>query len=418
MKLYFDALHTWAGHGRRPRPTQMLDAGPARLHRPGRDAQRRLWPYPSRAMLGVLVLAGSCFLVACWNARIMPPGPARAAGIDLRVAAVSPKVNTTSAEQPPLSPTVAVVQPEQEKSTVQPPPLLPPLPTPERRPEMVVPVKQEVVAPPVVEAKPQPVAEVITPPLADAATATVSAVYYGPGSLTCSCFGEMLRGDTPMMRTWTLLKLSSVMAVALAAAPAAAGPTELGQDNVEKLKKIEEKLDSLLLMSGDSKADMKDLKERLKKLNDIIDATTVNLSSAISRLELLEKRVNDMRLEIDKIQSGSGYKSLYLPEKAAIDDLKARLDAIAMMIAKGPPQPVVAAKVANLGRIQLANMYSEEMLFVINGKGYRVAPFTTVMLENQPAGVFSYEVISGTYGVRGRNSPLLVAGDTYTITVR
>jgi len=58
------------------------------------------------------------------------------------------------------------------------------------------------------------------------------------------------------------------------------------------------------------------------------------------------------------------------------------------------------------------------MLFVVNGKNYRLAPFTTATLESQPAGAFTYEVISGTYGVRGSNRPLLEAGKTYTITVR
>ena len=59
-----------------------------------------------------------------------------------------------------------------------------------------------------------------------------------------------------------------------------------------------------------------------------------------------------------------------------------------------------------------------ETFFVINGKNYRVDPFTTMELPNHPAGMFTYEVISGTYGLRGRNTPLLEAGKTYTITVR
>ena len=39
-------------------------------------------------------------------------------------------------------------------------------------------------------------------------------------------------------------------------------------------------------------------------------------------------------------------------------------------------------------------------------------------LPNQPAGAFTYEVISGTYGLRARNTPTLEPGKTYTITVR
>ena len=68
--------------------------------------------------------------------------------------------------------------------------------------------------------------------------------------------------------------------------------------------------------------------------------------------------------------------------------------------------------------MQLVNDYSEELLFLVNGRAYRVAPGTTHTVEEMPAGAFNYEVISPTWGSRARNTPMLAAGETFTITAR
>jgi hypothetical protein len=381
--LYFDTLRAWAGHGPRPRPGEFSRPRPSFLFRPGRDVRRRLWPYPSRALLGVVLLLGVCLMVACWNARRIPASSVVAQGFDLQEPAESPKVNSTSVP-PPLPALAPAPQPEAESSKNEPPSLLPHLPARERRSEVVAAVKDEILPPPVVD--------VLAPP------PVVPVVCFGPGSVDGSCFRDLHQGDTPMMRNWTILKLSSVMAVALAASPAVAGPTENpgATQTEEKLKDLEKKLDALA--------------KRFDALIDGLKARDENIADLYSAVN---KRIDALRLEIDRLQGPR--KSMYEGDKTAEEILKSLKNIEAALKAGGPN---VSYRPPLVGRIQLANQYGEEMLFVINGKGFRVAPFTALMLENQPAGVFTYEVISGTYGSRAKNAPTLLPGDTYTITVK
>jgi hypothetical protein len=398
--LYFDTLQTWAGHGPPPRRGAIARPGPAYLHRPGRDGHRYLRPSPSRGMLGIVCLLGLCMVVACGNARPVPASPVPPPGIDLRAQAPSPKVKTTSAELPPVPPPAPAQQPEPEKSTVDPLPLPLAPPAPAVRPKEEAPPKLVEPLPPPVEPPPPGVAEVKPPvvnvprpppeprpaPVVEVSQRPAPVGDSGPASLTDSCFKDLHRGETPMMRNWTVLRLSSVMAVALAAAsPAVAGPTEFGQD--KKLADIEAKLDNLIdnvtKMYNGNTAEMRGLRDSVDKLRAALEDTAFRLNLTAGKLKALEDRVEALEKALSKSTT-----SFY-------------------------PKPT------SVGRIQLANMYPEEMLFMINGKPYRVAPFTTMMLENQPPGSFGYEVISGKYGVvRGLTTPTLLPGETYTITVR
>ena len=224
-----------------------------------------------------------------------------------------------------------------------------------------------------------------------------------------------------MMRNWTVLKFSSVIALALAVAPAVNGQSDGPPDakDDEKLKEIEKKVDALLaglakVCNGDT-ACMKDLNEKLAKLKETTDNLQVMLSGSQDKIALLEQRVDKLRKDIDNLLGRD--KSMYPPvDKAGFDEILRRLIAIEAALKAGGPS--VSYSKPTIGRIKLSNMYGEEMLFVINGKAYRVAPFTYMMLEDQPAGVFTYEVISGTYGSRAKNAPTLVPGDTYIITVK
>jgi hypothetical protein len=380
--LYFDTLKAWADHGSPPGQGEITRPRPIYLHRPGHDIRRRLWPYPSRAMLGVVLLLAVCLMVACWNARNMPARAVVAHRFDLPEPAESPKVNTTSVPLP-VPALAPAPQPEAESSINEPPSLLPPWPARERRSEFGAAPKDET--------PPLPVVDVLAPP------PVVPVVCFGPGSVDCSCFRDLHQGDTPMMRNWTMLKLSSVMAVALAASPAVAGPTENpGPAQTEdKLKELDKKLDALA-----------------KKFDALIDGLKEKDESITYLFSMVNKRIDALRREIDEMKGSS--KSMYPGN--AYDEILKSLKNIEGALKIGGPS--VSYRPPTVGRIQLANMYGEEMLFVINGVGFRVAPFTTRIIENQPAGVFTYEVISGTYGSRAKNSPTLLPGDTYTITVK
>jgi hypothetical protein len=58
------------------------------------------------------------------------------------------------------------------------------------------------------------------------------------------------------------------------------------------------------------------------------------------------------------------------------------------------------------------------MLFIINGReNIRLAPGTSRLVEGVPAGTFTYEVVSPTWGSRARKTTTLLANETYRITV-
>jgi hypothetical protein len=371
--LYFDSLTAWPGHGVRP-PHALTVAGthaPTIVHRP----QRPFRPYPSRAMLVVLLLVAVGAVAACWNAK-----PGSGQGIDLRVDVGSPKVN----QMPSQAPKLLVI------------PALPP--------------------PAIEEPKPH--------------------AFYGSGSLTCSCFHDLPQGDSPMLHTWNVLKMTSVMAVALTVTPLSAWSAEPGDTELEKLSKlvkelkkscddqkdsgdkqnealgkIAEKLEKLINNTTKGfdgiNTDLTKLKTDVKGLTDDHADTKLTLQSALAKIRTLEEQMGLQKKRDPALYPGAG-----------VDDLKERLEKIETTLRKLADGRISLSSPTGAGKIQLANLYPEEILFVINNKPYRVPPNTTMDLPNHPAGSFTYEVISGTYGLRARNTPLLEAGKTYTITVR
>ena len=65
----------------------------------------------------------------------------------------------------------------------------------------------------------------------------------------------------------------------------------------------------------------------------------------------------------------------------------------------------------------LSNRYPEEMLFIVNGTSYRVAPGSTRVLDPQPAGTITYEVLSPTWGLLRRRTTTLAANEPFRINV-
>jgi len=237
-----------------------------------------------------------------------------------------------------------------------------------------------------------------------------------------------------MLRNWNVLKLTSLMAVAVAVTPipaVQAKQTDFGTTELEKLKDaidlLNKKLDKLLTATNSGfegvQADMAriggdliKIKGDIKSLNDASEETKLTLQTALGKIKLLESQVALLKSDLDKLQPRDK-TSLYPPEKG-LEELRTQLAQIQAGLLKLAEARTSMSPPTNTGRIQLVNQYPETMLFVVNGKSYRVDPFTSVTLPDQPAGMFKYEVISGTFGLRAVNTPVLDAGKTYTITVR
>ena len=407
--LYFNTLTAWAGYGPAPRPQAIPGThAPAFVHPPKPHPARPAWPYPSRSVLGIVLLFGLSLAAAAWNAHTQLPPTLPAQGIDLRAESAGPKVNTTSAEPPPAPPAALVEHQTLKVAFAPPQPEVPAL--------LPLPSQLPAVEPP-------------EPPAAEDPKTLVPLVTYGPGSLACSCFRDMQPGDTPMMRNWNVLKLSSLLAVAVAVTPLPAsatpppgGPTEFGQGDIKELREaIDKKLDKLIEALTNSfagvRVDLGKINDELKSLNKDNFETKLKLETALGRIEQLQKQVDKLREDLDKVPPKDKI-SLY-PSEKGFDEIKQRLAQIeACLKGMSDGRMAFSSPAGAVGRIALANQYPEEILFTINGQAHRVPPFTTKNLENFPAGAFKYEVISPTYGLRGANTPTLEPGKTYTITVR
>jgi hypothetical protein len=348
----------------------------------------------------VVLLLGLCVAAAAWNVQPVPepPGPALGepenAGIDLRAEAPPHKNNSTSAE--------AQEMPAPPPDTAEPPLfVLHEPPAPELKP-------------------PEPPAR---PPETEELQVVIPVVFYCPGTLDCSCFRDVHQGDSPMLRTWNTVKLASVVAVALTVSPPlAVAQTEVSQNELKVLREsvdaLSRKVDDVNKRLDDNNANLaksfEGIKAEFKGVHDKSMDAALKLSTMEGSIDALRKELAALKVDVDKLQGRGTVK--YPAERS--DDIGARLARLEEMVARIADGRVSNAPPVNTGRIEMVNRYPEDMLFVINQKTYRVAPFTQVTLDNQPAGVFNYEVISTTFGRRGGSQPMLEPGRTFTITVR
>lgn len=187
------------------------------------------------------------------------------------------------------------------------------------------------------------------------------------------------QGDSPMLRDWKQFGFQTILATALASAPALAAdaPPEPPLPPAD-LKKTPE-----------PPSQAADLKKALDELNEKVKA----LQSEISNMkgENLNAR---LKLEAD------------------IDRLKKE---VAQARAERPSQvttryPQVESAT---GRVRLVNTFFDPVTVVVNGETYYLAAGETRTTRPLPAGTFTYEVL----GVQAQRSRSLASNETFTINV-
>jgi hypothetical protein len=224
----------------------------------------------------------------------------------------------------------------------------------------------------------------------------------------------MHQGDLPMTRTWKTYGLQALLAATLAAAPPTAltasegrKSTESGKDTSKRLKNLEEGIKKIQddvqpLLEDELKS--KRLEGKLKDLEDDVKR----------RLSRLEEDMGKVLATLDALRGGP-------PRGRAaadpLEDIKARLDRIERTLSRLGAGARIARSPADTGRILLTNNYPEEMLFIIDGRTYRLMPGTSRLLDDRPAGTFTYEVISPTWGSRARKTTTLARDQTFRLTV-
>jgi archaellum component FlaC len=370
---------------------------------------------PRVAELTALAGASVCLALGCWGANAWFPDSVWSPGNDLRVDGSSPKLNTTSAEGLPRLPASA---PEEELDTHK-QVRQPTVPAAATLPPSAAEIDLRPVVPELgAQAEPS-IGDVGLPKEPPQPLPAVIAKAAPPA---CTSIYVPQRGETPMLRTWKMLALPAVLSAAFTTAPpvARAGGSDGGEKNpvLEKLMQMEKRVNEAFKKIED---DMLELKA---------EALTVKpgLEAAQKRVKQLEKDLVDMRDDMANMRNDlsdlkkripSSTQALYPPpDKASLDDLKARLGKVEQDFGKLSGLPQTSFYPARPGRLRLVNEYSEDMLFIVNGRSYRVAPGAIQVLDQVPAGAFSYEVVSPTWGLRGRNTPDLASGETFTITAR
>jgi septal ring factor EnvC (AmiA/AmiB activator) len=133
------------------------------------------------------------------------------------------------------------------------------------------------------------------------------------------------------------------------------------------------------------------LQKQLKEIRDEISALRVvreeQLKNIDAELKLLAQRLNAL--------------------EGRLDDLARTRQAAAYT----PTEPQMAT-------IRLQNRSGVPATVLLSGRSYRLPPLETIVLQNQPVGVFTYEVLAEGFGtIRNPQARTLVAGETFSITV-
>jgi hypothetical protein len=251
------------------------------------------------------------------------------------------------------------------------------------------------------------------------------------------------RGDSPMIRNWKALTMYSLLSAATVfVAPPPALAQEPKKDALEEvqrsLKDIADRLDKIEKKKspqGDKAAIAEILRAELKKLedgtlarlNDKVEEVKKTLDGVETKVSALQEKQlkHELKLEQHKFLIDQLIKKLDAPTSPTVDKaMLETLNAIRDSIAKLAPtekrlmmsSPNGAA--ASVGRVVLMNLYSEDLLFEVNGVGYRVPAGKSRPVNNVPAGAVRYVVHSTRWGTLEDKTTTIVPGDTFTLTAR
>jgi hypothetical protein len=231
----------------------------------------------------------------------------------------------------------------------------------------------------------------------------------------------MHQGDVPMMRTWKTFGLQTLLAAALAAAPTAhltaaeeKKATETG-DTAKRLKALEDGMKKVQEDADSIRAEGL----KIKTLKDKVDQLKKDMDKVQDRLTQLDETIRDAidKSIRDALKPREDGKGAIGEPPPVFKDILSRLSRLEDMLKDLSGKLQVARYPAATGRVLLTNRYPEEMLFIVNGRSFRLAPGESRLLDNQRAGSLTYEVVSPTWGSRARKTTTLLASETLRLTV-
>jgi hypothetical protein len=206
----------------------------------------------------------------------------------------------------------------------------------------------------------------------DASPAAPPVTVSQPARECCYPIRDPHRGDTPMLRTWKMLGLKTLLATLFAAAPALASGTSGPPTEAEKLDEIQKQLNGLRNSFAEVKKTLDALgaQEEQRKAESNLGAQKV-----LSRIAELEKQIGQLRADVENLRNAppaSSRSAAYAP----------------------PPEPVPNPGMA---RLEMINSYGQPVSIVLNNqRSYLLQPGERRLSDPIPAGTFTYEVLGVT----------------------
>jgi len=192
-----------------------------------------------------------------------------------------------------------------------------------------------------------------------------------------------------MQRTWKQIVCYTSLSVALAVGPnlALAGPGEPQAGTTEAQR-------------------FEDLDKQIKDLKKALTAAT-------NSLDKMDRDLKDFRTESQLGMSNTETKIQNLSSdlanlKLEVENLRSRMTTSVRVSGFGPPETQVGT-----GRVELVNVYPQEMSVVVNNRVYRLLPNDDRLTDPIPAGAFTYEVL----GVTDKRVRQLAADKVYPIYI-
>ena len=189
---------------------------------------------------------------------------------------------------------------------------------------------------------------------------------------------SLLRGDTPMIRTWKLLGYPAILAAALTTTPSSLSAGDDGKQNSDTKSKVT----------------LEDVNESLKSIQKKLEENKRGADLMDSDLRILKEKVAQLQRDVDSLMRGRTTTANY------------------------PPNTPIAP---STGRIRLVNTWPERITVLLNDKSIPVEPNQEIIVP-EPVGTFIYEILGSSpdntiLRITQKQPRTLAANETFTIHV-
>ncbi|MBL8799059.1 MAG: hypothetical protein JNM56_34555 [Planctomycetia bacterium] len=193
-----------------------------------------------------------------------------------------------------------------------------------------------------------------------------------------------------MRRHWKYCQAALVLAIVLAVQSSAVGQGPEGdktppdaQKTLQLLIKLQESIDQLKKQGDDLQRQVSNLPDEQRIDYQIRKTLAKELKDSKDEIAALRQQLDLLQRDVASLKAGAGSRTAF-------------------------------SSPATAGRIRLVNTFPSQMTVIVNERSYRLAPGATEMLENIPAGQFTYQVLGVQPDLLVRT---LSPNETFTITV-